>query len=58
MLGAYDQADHTSSDVALSFHVGISARLHAEDRGSYGFWEIFHTCVIVLIIVSIYIYFW
>ncbi len=31
---------------------------NAEDRLSYGFWEIFHTCVIVGIIVSIYIYFW
>jgi SSS family solute:Na+ symporter len=30
----------------------------ADDRTSYGFWEIFHTAVIVGIIVSIYIYFW
>ena len=30
----------------------------AEDRESYGFWEIFHSVVIVGIIASIYIYFW
>ncbi|HEY6644363.1 sodium:solute symporter [Povalibacter sp.] len=30
----------------------------AEERDSYGFWEIFHTVVIVGIIVAIYIYFW
>jgi hypothetical protein len=30
----------------------------ATDRTSYGFWEIFHTVVIVGIIASIYIYFW
>jgi len=28
------------------------------DRTSYGFWEIFHTCAILAIIVGIYIYFW
>ena len=33
-LGAYDQADYTSSDVALSFHVGISARLQSEIAGA------------------------
>ncbi len=36
----------------------VSAQQHADDRKSYGFWEIFHTCVIVGIIVAIYIYFW
>jgi SSS family solute:Na+ symporter len=36
----------------------VSAAQNAEDRQSYGFWEIFHTCVIVGIIASIYIYFW
>lgn len=30
----------------------------AEERDSYGFWEIFHTVVIVGIIAGIYIYFW
>ena len=36
----------------------VSSAQNAEDRQTYGFWEIFHTCVIVGIIVSIYIYFW
>jgi SSS family solute:Na+ symporter len=30
----------------------------AEERKSYGFWEIFHTCAILAIIAGIYIYFW
>jgi SSS family solute:Na+ symporter len=34
-------------------------RAHSdEERKSYGFWEIFHTCAILAIIVGIYIYFW
>ncbi|MES1156843.1 MAG: sodium:solute symporter [Alphaproteobacteria bacterium] len=28
------------------------------DKKSYGFWEIFHTCVILAILAGIYIYFW
>jgi SSS family solute:Na+ symporter len=36
----------------------VSAQHQADDRNSYGFWEIFHTCVIVGIIAAIYIYFW
>jgi SSS family solute:Na+ symporter len=36
----------------------VTQQQNAEDRESYGFWEIFHTCVIVAIIASIYIYFW
>ena len=36
----------------------ITQQQSAEDRKSYGFWEIFHTCMIVAIIASIYIYFW
>lgn len=28
------------------------------ERESYGFWEVFHTCVILGIIAAIYIYFW
>ncbi len=36
----------------------ISAQESAADRQSYGFWEMFHTCVITGIIVTIYIYFW
>jgi SSS family solute:Na+ symporter len=29
-----------------------------DDRKSYGFWEVFHTCAILAIIAFIYIYFW
>jgi SSS family solute:Na+ symporter len=36
----------------------VSKQQNADDRLSYGFWEIFHTCVILGIIASIYIYFW
>jgi SSS family solute:Na+ symporter len=36
----------------------ISSQQLAVDRESYGFWEIFHTVVIVGIILGIYIYFW
>lgn len=36
----------------------VTAQQSAEDRQSYGFWEIFHTCVITGIIAAIYIYFW
>ena len=36
----------------------VTAAEEASDRKSYGFWEIFHTCVILALLVSIYIYFW
>ena len=36
----------------------VTSAQNAEDRQTYGFWEIFHTCVILGIIVTIYIYFW
>ena len=36
----------------------VTSAQNAEDRQTYGFWEIFHTCVILGIIASIYIYFW
>jgi SSS family solute:Na+ symporter len=36
----------------------VSSQHQAEDRQSYGFWEVFHTCVILGIIATIYIYFW
>ncbi len=44
--------------VAGLTYKSVTAQQHAEDRQSYGFWEIFHTCVIVGIIAAIYIYFW
>ncbi len=36
----------------------VSAEQKAEDKQSYGFWEIFHTAVILLIIVAVYVMFW
>jgi hypothetical protein len=30
----------------------------ADERASYGPWEICHTCVILAIIAGVYIYFW
>jgi SSS family solute:Na+ symporter len=36
----------------------VSRAQNVEDRQTFGFWEIFHTCVIAGIIVGIYIYFW
>src|SRR5262245_32549371 len=34
----------------------VSAQQTESDRQSYGFWEVFHTCVIAGIIIAIYIY--
>jgi SSS family solute:Na+ symporter len=36
----------------------VSRDTATAERETYGFWEIFHTCVIVGIILAIYIYFW
>jgi SSS family solute:Na+ symporter len=36
----------------------VSAQHQASDRQSYGFWEVFHTVVILGIIAAIYVYFW
>ena len=36
----------------------VTAAQNAQDRETFGFWEIFHTCVIVGIVAGIYIYFW
>jgi len=36
----------------------VSVDTAAEERRSYGFWEVFHTCVIAGIVIGIYIYFW
>jgi len=36
----------------------VTAAQNAQDRETFGFWEIFHTCVIVGIVTVIYIYFW
>ena len=36
----------------------ITPEQRAAERGSYGFWEVFHTVVILAILAGIYIYFW
>jgi hypothetical protein len=36
----------------------VSAQQNADDRKTYGFWEIFHTCVVLAIIAAVYLYFW
>jgi SSS family solute:Na+ symporter len=36
----------------------ITPEQRAEERKSYGFWEIFHTIAILAIIAGIYVYFW
>ena len=36
----------------------VTAQQTADDRQTYGFWEVFHSCVVLGIIVAIYIYFW
>ena len=36
----------------------VTAADEAQDKKSFGFWEIFHTCMILAIIAGIYIYFW
>jgi SSS family solute:Na+ symporter len=36
----------------------VSGEQASEDRKTWGFWEVFHTCMILAIIAGIYIYFW
>jgi SSS family solute:Na+ symporter len=36
----------------------VSAQQSEADRMTYGFWEIFHTCVVAGIVVAVYVYFW
>jgi SSS family solute:Na+ symporter len=47
-----------AEQVAGLTYKSVSAQQTADDRQTYGVWEIFHTCVIVGIIAAIYIYFW
>jgi SSS family solute:Na+ symporter len=47
-----------AEQVAGLTYKSVTVAQNAEDRQSYGFWEIFHTCVILGIIAAIYIYFW
>jgi SSS family solute:Na+ symporter len=46
------------AQIAGLTYKSVSAQQSEEERQSYGFWEVFHSCVIVGIIVAIYIYFW
>jgi len=48
----------STEQIAGLTYKSVSAQQSEQDRQSYGFWEIFHTCVILTIIVTIYIYFW
>ncbi len=36
----------------------VTAQQNAEDRKTYGGWEIFHTCVVAGIVAAVYVYFW
>jgi SSS family solute:Na+ symporter len=36
----------------------VTAEQKQAEKEGYGFWEVFHTCVILAIIAGIYIYFW
>ena len=36
----------------------VTQEQHAATRASFGFWELFHTGVVLAIIAGIYIYFW
>jgi SSS family solute:Na+ symporter len=46
------------AQIAGLTYKSVSAQQSEEERRSYGFWEVFHTCVIVGIIITIYVYFW
>ncbi|MFL6550918.1 MAG: sodium:solute symporter [Povalibacter sp.] len=46
------------SQIAGLTYRSVTKEQTADNRLSYGFWEIFHTVVILGIIASIYIYFW
>src|SRR5688572_3179374 len=47
----------TAQLVGLTYR-SVTADQFADDRKSYGFWEIFHTVVITSIVIGIYVYFW
>jgi len=47
----------TEQIVGLTYK-SVTAQQTAEDRQTYGFWEVFHTCVVAGIVAAIYIYFW
>jgi SSS family solute:Na+ symporter len=48
----------SAEQIAGLTYGSITAEQKQAEKGSYGFWEVFHTCVILAIIAGIYIYFW
>jgi len=36
----------------------VTSQQSLDERQTYGFWEVFHTCVIAGIVIAIYVYFW
>jgi SSS family solute:Na+ symporter len=46
------------SQLAGLTYSSVTKEMTDDDRQSFGFWEIFHSIVIVSIIIGIYIYFW
>jgi solute:Na+ symporter, SSS family len=48
----------TPEQIAGLTYRSVTREQTDEERKSYGFWEVFHTCAILAIIVGIYIYFW
>ena len=48
----------TDEQIAGLTYSSITPEQRAEERASYGFWDIFHTCAVLAIIMGVYIYFW
>ena len=48
----------TDEQIAGLTYSSITPEQRAEERASYGFWDIFHTCTVLAIIMGVYIYFW
>ncbi|HET9862739.1 MAG TPA: sodium:solute symporter [Steroidobacteraceae bacterium] len=48
----------TVEQIAGLTYKSVSAQQTEADRRTYGFWEIFHTCVVAGIVIAVYIYFW
>jgi SSS family solute:Na+ symporter len=48
----------TDEQIAGLTYSSITPAQRDEERASYGFWEIFHTCAVLAIIMGVYIYFW
>jgi SSS family solute:Na+ symporter len=48
----------TVEQIAGLTYKSVSAQQTEADRQTYGFWEIFHTCVVAGIVIAVYLYFW